>query len=226
MAPLAEQRLLHYQHRLVRRSVRVMAVQAVLAHRRVLEKERTPLFRVALVALVIHRICRDQLDRLGSVRVMAGGANQLFFADRMVGSHHDLVADLLMATRTELHLRRPGQQLWIAAMDRVAIDARQLRVVMLAAMPQRHIPARMAGQASRVALGGGFILGVIHQAADATPAASAYVIRGRPMAALAAESRGRSPWVAAKAVRLIHVAVVFIQVALRAGLCADILRGR
>ena len=44
----------------IRGAVRLMAVQTVLAHRRVLEQERPALLRMALVAIVVDRILAQQ----------------------------------------------------------------------------------------------------------------------------------------------------------------------
>ena len=53
MAALAKHGLLHYEEGLMRASVRVVTIQTTFANRWMLEEERTALFSVALVTLVI-----------------------------------------------------------------------------------------------------------------------------------------------------------------------------
>jgi hypothetical protein len=53
VAALAEKRLFHGEHRLVRGAVRIVTVKAALAHGRMFEEERAALFRMALDALVV-----------------------------------------------------------------------------------------------------------------------------------------------------------------------------
>lgn len=54
----------------VHRAVRIMAVQAILSHRGMLEQEWSPLFGVALVASVIDRIFAQQRFGEAAVRIM------------------------------------------------------------------------------------------------------------------------------------------------------------
>ena len=53
MAFIAQARARDFQQKLIVRSVRLVAVQAILAHRRVLPQHRSALFRMALVASVV-----------------------------------------------------------------------------------------------------------------------------------------------------------------------------
>src|SRR5216684_308174 len=147
VAALTEERLFHDQQRLVRGTVGIVAVEAVFAHRRMLEEERAALFRMALDALVVDRIRGDEARRLGAVRVVAAGALHLLFAQRMVRRLHQRGSNLLMACRAQLLLRRLLEQFGVPAMDRVTIHARQLALVVRAPVPQRSTAARVALQA-------------------------------------------------------------------------------
>ena len=73
-----------FQQVLIHRAVRIMAVQAVLAHRRMFEQERSALLGMARVAIVVDRIRPQQ--RLGgaAVRIMTIRAGDLAFAQRHV----------------------------------------------------------------------------------------------------------------------------------------------
>jgi len=51
---LTEEGFFYDEQRLVRRTVGIVAVEAVLAHGRVFEEERAALFRMALHALIVH----------------------------------------------------------------------------------------------------------------------------------------------------------------------------
>ena len=54
MALRAKLRPLYFQHSLFGRAMRVMAIQAVFAYRRVLPKEWTTLLGMTLVAVIVH----------------------------------------------------------------------------------------------------------------------------------------------------------------------------
>ena len=68
------------EHELVHRAVRIVAIRAILAHRRVLEEERSALFGVALVASVVNGICLQQTLGGAAMRVMTVGTDHLSFA--------------------------------------------------------------------------------------------------------------------------------------------------
>src|SRR5882757_7142485 len=132
VAALTEQGLLHDEQRLVRGTVGVVAVEAVFAHGRMFEEERAALLRMALDALVVHRIRGDEARRLGSVRVVAAGALHLVFAQRMMRCLHQRGSNLLMAPCTQLLLRRLLKQFLVPTMHCVTIHARQLALVVCA----------------------------------------------------------------------------------------------
>jgi hypothetical protein len=112
-----------------------MTVQAALANRRVFPKEGSALLAVTLVTLVIHRVRRNQPLSLRTVRIMAVGANQLSFPKRVMGGFEQGCADLLVAPGTKLQLGGLGQKLLVSAVNPMAINASQLRFVMLASVP-------------------------------------------------------------------------------------------
>ena len=75
----------------------IVAVQTVLAHRRVLEQERPAFLCMALVAIVVDRVLPQQ--RLGgtAVRVMTVRAGDLAFAQWHVRRAEHLRTLVLMA---------------------------------------------------------------------------------------------------------------------------------
>src|SRR6185436_2975265 len=106
VAALAEEGLLRDQHLVVVRPVGVVAVQAVLAHGRVLPEERAALLRVALQALLVDVGGVDHLRAGGVVGLVAARALHLALADGMVGRAQRLAADRLVAAEAGLALGR------------------------------------------------------------------------------------------------------------------------
>lgn len=98
VAALAKHGLFHDQQRLVRSTVRIMAVEAAFSYRRMLVEEGAALFCVALVALVIDRVGGDQPFGLSAMRIMTIRAKHLFFAERVMGRLHQRRPDLLMTS--------------------------------------------------------------------------------------------------------------------------------
>ena len=80
VALVAKPRRRHFQHALVDRAMRIVTVRAVLAHRRVLEQERSALLGMALVAIVVDRVRPQQLIGKRAMRIMAIRANYFTFA--------------------------------------------------------------------------------------------------------------------------------------------------
>ena len=111
VALLAQQRRLHLQHLLVDRAVGVVAVEAVLAHRRVLPQERAALLGVAGVAVLVDRGLQQHPLVGRAVRVVAARALQLALAQRHVARAHQLGLLLQVAARAQLHLRLLEQRL-------------------------------------------------------------------------------------------------------------------
>ena len=99
VALLAQHRDRRDQQGLLVGTVHVVAVEAVFAHRRVLEQERPALLRVAGVAGLVDRVGLQQ--RLGdaAVRIVAIGAGDLPFRQRHVRAAVELGADVLVAGR-------------------------------------------------------------------------------------------------------------------------------
>ena len=95
----AQSRTREFQRVLVDGAVRIMAVQTVLAHRRMLEQERTALFRMALVAGLVDRIGLEQRAGQGAMRIVAVVATHLSFRQRQMRTAIDLQPDVLMALR-------------------------------------------------------------------------------------------------------------------------------
>lgn len=89
VAPLAQQRRCLDQHLIVMRSVRVMAVQAIFAHRRMLMKERPAFFGVAAVAKIGDLVIKELFWHSAVVGVVAVVAGDFSIHDRHVrGAAH------------------------------------------------------------------------------------------------------------------------------------------
>src|SRR4029453_16743596 len=97
VALLAEERHRRALQLEVIRAVRRVAVQAALAHRRMLPKERPALLGVAGVALLVDRRGGDQLGRRRPVRIVAVGAADLALANRVMGGFPGLGAPVFVA---------------------------------------------------------------------------------------------------------------------------------
>src|SRR5215510_608026 len=104
VALLAQARPRHLQHEVVHRAVRIVAIRAVLTHRRVLEQERTALLGMALVASVVGRCVAQQGLRVAAMGVMAVGAGHLAFAQRHVSVAQDLRPDVLVTLEARVQL--------------------------------------------------------------------------------------------------------------------------
>src|ERR1700722_2672120 len=192
VALVAQARPRHFQHRLVDRAVRVVAVEAVLAHRRVLEQERTALLGVALVAGVVDRGLAQQALGGAAVRVVAIGADDLAFAHRHVRRAIHLRAPVLVALEAGIGLER-GLEIELhrhLAHDRVTIGAGKAARLVRPAAPVGAVASLVAGEADGVVLGRRareIILAERDDAADAASAARLRVRRARTVAVLAFE---------------------------------------
>ena len=82
--------------------VRLMTVQAALAHRRVFPEERSPLFGVTGVADLVDGIGIQQRPGRRAVRVVAVDAGHFAFGQRHVRAPAELGALLLVALVTGL----------------------------------------------------------------------------------------------------------------------------
>jgi hypothetical protein len=122
MTALAELRGFSYQQIVVVRSVNQVTVQAVRLDRRVLEPERSPLFRMAFVAEFVYGIGPEHLGSDCPVRIMTVSAADLALPYGVVGLFVCLQPYVLVAVEAEAGLRRL-QALVAARMYRVAVGA-------------------------------------------------------------------------------------------------------
>ena len=125
------------EHEVVDRAVRLVAVHAVLAHRRMLPQERAALLRMALVAIVVDGGLVQKSLAVGAMRIVAGRARHLAFANRHVRRAPDFRALVLVALEARVHLGQLGQlELGRHVRhDRVAIRAGEVARFMRAAAP-------------------------------------------------------------------------------------------
>ena len=157
VALLAEERHRGRLQLEVVRAVRRVAVEAVLAHRRVLPEERAALLGVALVAELVDR-AGDQVG-LGqrAVRVVAGQAVHLALAHGVVRGLLHLRAHVLVALEAGLGLHR-GADHRIGrgrGVDLVAVQAADALALVRTAHPVRlRGVVAVAGQADLACLGG------------------------------------------------------------------------
>jgi hypothetical protein len=132
---------------------------AAIPRRRMLPQEGSALVGVAGRALLGDRIpLPQQPDVRGSVRVVAGRAFHLAFADRHVPRAIQLGHLVAMACHTETHLRRCFELrlLGLEAVDAVARDAGEVPGIVDAPLPERvrlPVVARHADRA-RLAIDG------------------------------------------------------------------------
>lgn len=82
MTALAQPRPRDLQQIVVDGAVRIMTVQAVFDHRRMLPEERTALFRMALEAYVINSRFLQQALRIAAVRIVTVRAFHFAFRQR------------------------------------------------------------------------------------------------------------------------------------------------
>ncbi len=100
VALLAEERNRRDQQRALIRAVRRVAIEAVLTNGRMLEQERSTLFRMALIARLVHRIGFEQRAGQCAVRIMAVVAAHLPFRQRHMRAAIELHSDILVTLRT------------------------------------------------------------------------------------------------------------------------------
>src|SRR5215831_12521551 len=131
-----------------------MAIHAVLAYRRMLPEERTPLVLVAVVALIVDGVGADQFLGLGSVRIVAGGALQLkraaFVPKQVPRALERRFAYVCVTSKTGLGLRLVSQQFALLgwSVDGMAAQAADSGRLMRAGPPEHHMfISRMTTQA-------------------------------------------------------------------------------
>lgn len=122
MATLAKQGHSTVQELVVIPTMRHMADETILVHRRMGPHEGASFFGMALVAELVHRIGLEEVGAEPAVMLMAVGAFHLPFPDRMVGGPIFLSPYPLMTEITEVRLGSlqifPG-----AGMDGMAVVA-------------------------------------------------------------------------------------------------------
>src|SRR5215510_11584812 len=149
---LAEARPRDLQQEVIDRAVRIVAVQAVLAHRGMLPQERAALLRVTLVAIVVDGGLIQKSLAVGAMRIVAAGARHLAFANRHVRRAPNFRALVLVTLETGVRLGQLGQ-LELGrhvGHDGVAIGAGESAHLMRAAAPQRAFSLLVTLQADRV----------------------------------------------------------------------------
>src|SRR6187551_1111802 len=106
VAILAQVRRMLVQDLVVRGAMRVVAARAVLLDRWVGEHERSALVGVAAQALVVDRCIAQHHGADGAMRIVAIGALDLAFDDRVVRRLQGLRTDVLVARATNFRFVR------------------------------------------------------------------------------------------------------------------------
>src|SRR5215468_411160 len=154
VALLAQPRPRDLQQEVVDRAVRIVAVQAVLAHRGMLPQERAALLCVTFVAIVVDGGLIQKSLAVGAMRIVAAGARHLAFANRHVRRAPNFRALVLVTLETGVRLGQLGQ-LELGrhvGHDGVAIGAGESARLMRTAAPQRPLSLLVARKADRVVL--------------------------------------------------------------------------
>src|ERR1700683_2776483 len=126
MARLAEKRRAHLEKRGLCRTVRIVAIGAVLRDRLVLPQEGPPEFSVTGGAGFRDGVL-DELRRCRrAVRRMAGGTGHRSFPQRMMRKLEQIRAKRLMTARTDLDLGGGGLYRIFGCMQRVTACARHI----------------------------------------------------------------------------------------------------
>ena len=153
VAALTQRRCSHAQHSRVIRSVWIVAVAAILGHRRVFPKVGATGFGVAVIAGVVGRRPREQSIGRVAVRIVAAAAVHLSLPHRVCIRLHGLRALLLVAVETDLGLRCRTQYRVAFDVTIVAVGAGDSVVVVSAAVPGETGIGQMAVDAVGVLLG-------------------------------------------------------------------------
>ncbi len=115
--------------------MRRMAVRAIINNRRVFPQEWTALLRVAGITGLIHRFLHQQLRPYRPVRIMAIRTGNLSLENRMAREAMNLCALILMATETNLGLRKLVHHLLVWIVCFMTIGASESVGFMRAACP-------------------------------------------------------------------------------------------
>src|SRR5215475_4498540 len=187
---LAEARPRDLQQEVIDRAVRIVAVQAIVAHRGMLPQERAALLRVTLVAIVVDGGLIQKSLAVGAMRIVAAGARHLAFANRHVRRAPNFRALVLVTLETGVRLGQLGQ-LELGrhvGHDGVAIGAGESARLMRTAAPQRAFSLLLALRADCVVVlcrTGRIVRAEGDHSADSTAAASGHVRRARAMTGFA-----------------------------------------
>lgn len=158
MTLLTQERNRCQQQRALIGAVRRVAIEAVLAHRRMLEQERTALLRVALVARLVDRIGLEQRIGQGTMRIMAVVAAHLPFGQRHMRAAIELLPNIPVTLCTGIVDRRLRHQPLHREFRHgvVAVAAGQIVALVDRSLPVIARAARVTGQAGfRLNIDGG-----------------------------------------------------------------------
>ncbi len=192
---LAQERNRRDQQRVLIRAMGGMAIQAILAHRRMFEKKRSALLGMTLVARFVDRVRLQQRVRERPVRVVAVIAAHLAVGQRHVGSAVELETDVAVALRTGIVDRAARQEPLHREFGHriVAIAARQIVALMNRTGPVIPGPARVTRE-TRLGLRGDGRTGVFGIPDDEPFHLGIGGMRGaRPMTGLAHRNRRIRP---------------------------------
>src|SRR5262245_47035405 len=157
VALLAQPGLLGVLHPRVEGTVRIVAVQTVLAHRWVFPQHRRALLGMTRVAVLVDRVLEQQRGAGGAVRVVARRAVEPPFAQRHVSRAHQRRLALQMARAAGLELVARGEQSAVRGrlrlVDLVAGEAGQPAALVWTPLPARMRSALVAGEANGRLLG-------------------------------------------------------------------------
>lgn len=128
-----------------------MAVQAVIARRRMFPQERPAFLSVAGVTGFVDGVLDELCRRSGAVRVVAVGARHFSGLDRMGRDSHDLSALRFVTVEAHLHLSQLVHDPLLRRVNVVAVGARYVPSLMRAALPmQTPLVLGVAAQAQAV----------------------------------------------------------------------------
>jgi hypothetical protein len=147
MAFLAQVWRASFQQRRFGRTVRCMAVGAIVKHGAMLPQERAAFLGVAGVTGFVDRVLDQQFRTRRTVRIVAIGTDHLARIDRVRGNFVGIRTLLLMAGKTNLGLRSLVAHLVYRRVHLVAVIAGQLVALVLTTIPVGAIISFVASQA-------------------------------------------------------------------------------
>lgn len=132
---LAKKRGAPREHARMVRSVRVMAVRAVLGYRRVLPQERTTFLRVTLEAGIVHALPHELQLRCRAVRAVTGGTGHFAFIQGVRIRFQRVAFAEGMTFVALVGLRRRPEHRIIGGVNLMTAGTADFIVVMRAAVP-------------------------------------------------------------------------------------------